>query len=287
MRAFGRVRKALGEIRRRSLRKMPLQSLIDERAAVHAGLIGNSVQLLFCGDGQHDSDGDFCDASWPAASAPLGHGTLFRFHRETTLRLYLKKFQSLLRKFLYCQEVSAMCREYNDENDEEDHASKVRGRAAQLAHVARRCPGCADRRLRRRNLRGGRAQLRIGVVNTGTSSTRVFGKRRRTRVGFAPWKRKPSPSCRSSQGRPSRSVAASRAIARIDPYFLLKVAERLLNPAHEAVIVRAVGDEESAHTCPTASYSTGKIWNRGRKRTLLSKTASLRPLLQFTHSPNT
>ena len=40
----------------------------------------------------------------------------------------------------------------------------------------------------------------------------VFGRRRRTRVGFAPWNRKPSPSWRSSHGRPSRSVAASRAV---------------------------------------------------------------------------
>ena len=31
----------------------------------------------------------------------------------------------------------------------------------------------------------------MGVATTGTSSARVFGRRRRTRVGFAPWKRKP------------------------------------------------------------------------------------------------
>ena len=55
----------------------------------------------------------------------------------------------------------------------------------------------------------------MGVATTGTSSTRVFGRRRRTRVGFAPWKRKPSPSWSSSHGRPSRSVAASRAVSHV------------------------------------------------------------------------
>src|SRR5271165_659425 len=93
----------------------------------------------------------------------LGTGLSFGFIVKTTLRLYLKKFQSLLKKFLYCQEVSAMCRAYNDENDEKDHASQVRSCVAQLAHVARRWPGRADRRLRRRNLRGGRAQCLGGA----------------------------------------------------------------------------------------------------------------------------
>ena len=36
-------------------------------------------------------------------------------------------------------------------------------------------------------------------------------------------------------------------LARIDPYILFEVAERLLHFAHKAIILRAMGDEESAH----------------------------------------